>query len=171
MAANHQTARWVTFAVMMFLLLVVMVLVMAVLVSSNEGSDAYCVSFDSTDLGTFTKIGKTTLYPYSGTWNTLELGATEQQCLDSCSGDANCMGFFRVNENGSTSSQGNCFFYTANNAQSMVTSQVELSPFFVTSDLVVGGQLPAESTDTYVKNSKEWIMFRSGFLEAETAST
>lgn len=166
---NWSATRWIV-AAAMFTLLFVMVAVVMGLMLGIERNSAYCEKFDTdtvtTSSGSMKEVRKSTLYPYSGGWNSREFGKTAAQCVDLCLADSTCLGFFRENENSSPANQQTCYFYTHNNTQAMVGLEVKVDPYFVGTELVVGAQLPEVASDTYLKSTTSWTMFRSLFNDA-----
>jgi hypothetical protein len=164
MAINWSATRWLT-AGFMFVALFVLAAVMMGIILAVSSNAVFCGEFNTADDGKgFNKVKDTTLYPYSGEWDSSEFGKTLQECRDTCTADPSCQGFVHHNAN-STVDQDTCRYYTGNHAQALVGSNVQLSQFFDTATLIAGAQLPEQHTDVYLKTATPWNMFRSGFNE------
>lgn len=164
---EFEANRWIPAMVVIVVVMITLAVVMALLVTVESG--AYVSKFDQSTVQldghttTMTKFKGSTLCPYSGTWDTSDVGQTIDQCLETCLADETCRGFFHHNTLSSVGSQDACYFYRNNNAQEMVGSNVEMSAYFIDSALVFGDQLPGTSTDTYIKDGQSFKMFRSLF--------
>lgn len=165
--SEYDGKKWVTCFVLLVVLLMAVATILGLMVTGSKG--AYVNKFDSTAVGvvgtagTMTKFTGSTLYPYSGQWDTSDVGQTLDQCLSTCLLDDTCRGFFHHNALSAVGSQDSCYFYRNNNVQQMMGSNVEYSPYFMDSALVFGAPLPGTSTDTYIKDGQAFKMFRSAF--------
>ena len=164
---EYDGKKWVTAMVMVLVLLVTVAVVMALLVTVESGT--YVEKFASSTVHlagestTLTKFAGTTLYPYSGQWNTSAVGQTLDMCAATCLSDVTCRGFFHHNALSNTAQQNACYFYRNNNVESMMGTNVAFSEYFMDTALVFGDELPGSSTDTYIKEGQAFKMFRSDF--------
>ena len=158
---NWTATRWILAIFFLSILLVLTVILAGILVLGE--SSWFCEEFNTNDVSTMKEFKDSTLYPYSGTWNSVQHGQTIQECVSTCENDATCKGFFRNNEDGSMVNNGSCYFYQANNVKDLVGSNVNLSLYFNTTDLILGTELPETQTDTYIKTNEDPVVFRSHF--------
>lgn len=151
--------------ILLLLLFVVAVLVMGILLATENG--IFCGMPESellsVDAGTMRVIYDTSLYPYNGTWDSKQVGKTVAECMSICLNDSNCQAFHRHNEDGLPIDAGTCFFYNRNNVESMLGTGVVVDPYFTQGKMVVGHQLPLYSTDVLLKTNTAYTVFRSAF--------
>ena len=158
---NWTATRWLVGIFFLSILLVLTVVLAGILVLGE--SSWFCEEYTKTNLGNMHEYKDSTLFPYSGTWDSVKHGQTIQECVSSCNDDGTCLGFYRHNEDGSITDNGSCYFYEANNVKDFVGSDVNLSLYYNTTDLIVGTELPETHTDTYIKNNETPLIFRSHF--------
>lgn len=162
---NWSATRWLLAGFMIMILFGLAAVVMGTILAVSSNS-VFCDKFTVEDDGKgFNEVKDATLYPYSGQWNSSEFGKTLQECRNTCTADPSCQGFVRHNAD-STLDKDTCRYYTGNNVQTLVGSDVQLSGFFNTTTLVAGAQLPEQHTDVYLKPATSWNMFRSTFDRA-----
>lgn len=161
---TYDGKKWVPAIVMIVLLLIATGVVLGLMIPLEKGT--YVNKFtESTDSTTMTRFDNSSLYPYSGTWDQVQTGKTIDQCISICVADSTCRGFFHHTTLSSAAEQDTCYFYRNNNVQSLVGTNVELSPYFVDTALVFGAELPGNDTNVYIKNGQAFKMFRSSFAE------
>lgn len=166
--SEYDGRKWVPAIVMVVVILTAAAVVVGLMFTGKPG--VYAPKFDAevvTDSqgGTMTKFHATSLYPYSGQWDTVVLGRTAAQCLETCVTDTTCRGFFHHNSLSAVDRKDSCYFYRNNNVRRMMGPNVEFSSYFEDLALVMGAQLPGSSTDVYVKDGQEFKMFRSVFAK------
>lgn len=152
---------WGTFIAFIVLLLVLTAALLGLTIPLTSGT--YVNSFPSTPTKTMTKFEGSSFFPYSGTWDSSSTGQTADQCIDTCTKDGTCRGFFYHTALSNTLQQNTCYFYRNNNVQSLVGSNVVLSQYFVDTALVMGVEQPASNTDVYIKDGQAFKMFRSSY--------
>lgn len=165
---DWSSVKWIGVGLGGVLILFVVAFIMSILLSTDAGA-GYCAEFtqSSSAGGSMTKVAHSSLYPYSGTWSSVEYNKSETECEALCTGS--CVGFYRENENSVPVQQGTCYFYTDNNVANFVGAGVNVSPFFTSSELVVGAELPEIYTDAFIKTGVTWRMFRSRFDNSAVA--
>jgi hypothetical protein len=166
---NRRVLTMVMILLMVILLLVAAAFVIAAVIL--ETGNLYCGPFETTHVNANAiKYHGTSLYPFSGNWNSSAVGKTEAECLSLCQADSTCLGFYRHNENDRQVQQGTCRFYQRNNVVNMLGNGVGLSDFFThTTTLVLGDEQPETRTDTYIKHSTDYNVFRSSYDGAAIA--
>jgi len=113
--------------------------------------------------GAMEMYANTSLHPYSGDWDSSATAQTEAQCIATCVASSACRGFIRHNDFARSTTSGNCYFYNSNNVSDTVGSGVNVDPFFVQPQLVIGVELPGYSSDVFVKDGQAPVIFRSHY--------
>lgn len=160
---TYDGSKWVPAIIMILVLLILTGVILGLMIPLESGT--YVDSFSSDTTKTMTKFSGSSLYPYSGTWDSSSTGQTVDQCTTTCANDSTCRGFFYHTALSNTVQQNTCYFYRNNNAQTLVGSNVDLSPYFVDTALIFGVELPGSNTDVYIKNGQSFKMFRSSYAD------
>jgi len=106
-----------------------------------------------------------TLFPYSGSPYTMSKNLTESQCVNSCMSDNQCLGFTW------SPTTSTCSFYSGINIPTYLGPNVGVSSYFLdqTVSLIIGRDLPALSTQVYVKPGVATKQMASVFLQPQIA--
>jgi len=137
------------------------VIVRAVVRTHSPGLFLPPLSTESTE--DYVVVHQASLLPYSGKPDaTSDPGQTIQQCRAHCFGDAKCLGFSRRAD---PSGQGRCYYYHGNNAKKYKSvDELEIHPFYLRSDLLVGPELYEQHTTTFLKHIASYQTMRGMYL-------
>lgn len=165
-------ASWIFGTVLLLFLFIVATVVVGILLATENG--VFCpqpgTELISSTSGTMRVFNDTSLYPYNGNWDNTQLGKTVEECMEICLNNASCQGFHRHDEDGLPIDQGTCYLYYNNNVKAMLGSDVNVDSFFTQDKLVVGHQLPLNSTNVYIKTNTPYTLFRSAYDQPTTAT-
>ncbi len=152
-------------------ILIATAVVMSCVVTTR--SSVYVEDFPKSQLtvdgvsGTLHGFEGSSLYPYSGTWNSVLANTTLTKCANQCLTDETCRAFTWYGTQNPSELANSCRFYTNNNVQSTVGFNVEMSPFFLGVEMIIGDELPLEQSSTYIKNGESFRSLRSDFSDSK----
>ena len=155
---------WAIFSVLLGMVLLVVLTTLGIIVS--VGGQDLCSPAPTEQGKDFLQVTGSSLFPYMGQATLESKGhPVVDECLAICLHDKDCLALYHHTQNDVPERQGDCFFYHANNAVATVGKDIALSPFFDTSALVVGPQLPNSATNVYIKNGQGYQELSGGMLQ------
>ena len=160
----NSSSKWILVGSILTIVLILSVLSAGILFSLMEDR-TYCPPIPSTDYSeSFVSFADASLFPYNGQPSKSALNKTVQECIDTCTADHTCLGFYRENELAPIATQKTCYFYSGNNTVTTLGSDVNFSAYFATPNrLTVGAQVFNTRSDVYLKKTTDRQVFRSKF--------